>query len=157
MTTMVWDSIVHLDVYLDASRSHWMAPGLWDWAITTDLSNSLSFSRKTSVVFPWKPQHSPLSPPLHPVCSNGWQPSVRRRTFWCLFEIFFSLIWVNTLWFFLKCSVQKKFPMIWQTIPLIFWTTLSGQPCYVFLPGSSTPISPTSPHIPTLSTPAPFD
>ena len=42
------------------------------------------------------------------VYSNGWQPSVRRRTFWCLFEIFFSLTWVNVLWFFLMCPVQKK-------------------------------------------------
>ena len=55
-------------------------------------------------------------PPPHPVYSNGWQPSVRRRTFWCLFEIFFSLTWVNALWFFLKCPVQNKIPTIWQTV-----------------------------------------
>ena len=91
----------------------------------------------------------------------------RRKISWCLFEIFFSLTWENVPWFFLNCPVQKKFPMIWQTSIfyfyfilfyfLISWTVPSGQPGYASLPGSSIPTSPTSPHNPTLSTPAPFD
>ena len=97
---------------------------LWDWAITTDPSKSLSLFHNTSIVFPWKLQRSLPIPPPHPAYSNGWQPSVRRRTFWCLFEIFFSLTWVNAPWFFLKCPVQKMIRTIWQTILLISWTTL---------------------------------
>ena len=68
-----------------------------------------------------------------------------------------NLLLLNLTLVLPEVSSSKKIPTIWQTVLLIFWTSLSGQPGYVFLPGSSTPISPTSPHSPTLSTPAPYD